>query len=71
MELFTLTPFLNNLFFQTILEVLVATTVVEVLLAVIEILVEVPTGTLGGKKSVVHVLHYWLEHPVMYFLFGV
>ena len=50
---------------------LVATTVVEVLLAVIEILVEVLTGTLGGKKSVVDVLHHWMEHPVMYFLFGV
>ena len=36
-------------------------TVVEVLLAVIEILVEVPTGTLGGKKSVVDVLHDWLD----------
>ena len=44
---------------------------VLVLLAVIEILVEVLTGTLGGKKSVVDVLHHWLEHPFMYFLFGV
>ena len=40
---------------------LVATTVVEVLLAVIEILVEVPTGTLGRRKAVVDVLHNWLD----------
>ena len=40
---------------------LIPRTVVEVLLRVIEILVEVPAGTLGGKKSVVEVLHDWLD----------
>lgn len=40
---------------------LVPRTVVEILLAVIEILVEVPAGTLSGKKPVVDVLHEWLD----------
>jgi len=35
--------------------------VVEVLLQVIEIFVEVPAGTLNGKKPVVEILHDWLD----------
>ena len=34
---------------------------VEVLLQVIEIFLEVPHGTLAGKKPVVEILHDWLD----------